>query len=107
MAESVYPINNEINVTGTFKDSADAVYAPAAVKVDVIKPNNSSTTLTYPTDDADHAWANPSTGVYTITILDADVAGRWRIVFYDPTSGQKVKDVHTFVIKAAANLNTL
>jgi len=98
--ENTYVINTEVRVAGTFLQ-AGVAYAPAAIKADIYKPGGTTPheTLTHPTDSSNYEWDNPSTGVYGITVLDPDTAGRWRVYIYDDTSGQKVKGKRTFRVK--------
>jgi len=90
---SKYPINNGILTTGTFTDSDGVVFDPTAVKVDVVQPDGTTTTVTHP----NAVTAKLSTGVYTHTLANANVAGVWKVIFYCDTT-EIVKDEHKFII---------
>jgi hypothetical protein len=78
VADTKYPVGNRVKITATFTDSAGVLFAPGAIKFDIIEPDGTTTTHTSP-----HALiANPSTGVYTLNLENLTAAGRWTIVAY-------------------------
>lgn len=90
-----YEIDNEVRVTGTFRDGSSAVLDPTNVYVEITEPDGKVTEYTY---GVGATITKSSTGIYYVDVT-LDKEGRWYVRFHS-TGNAVTSGTESFICRS-------